>query len=93
MTTQRESRPGETGGLQKTTAGDSTSSLSTFTPEQAASRAQGVLMVLVHNPENGRVRRRLFFSLQAADRCAQRARERGQTAHVVLGRFHTVEVV
>lgn len=93
MTTAKENRPlGEADGSQETNF-VGIPSLPHFTPEMAASRAQGVLMVLVHNPQNGRVRRRLFFALEAADRCAERARERGQTAHIVLGRFHAVEVV
>lgn len=93
MTTDKKNRPaGEPDGLQKSPLGGS-SSLAPFSPEMAAIRAHGVLMVLVHNPENGRYRRRIVLSLSAASKAVERAEARGHVAHIVLGRFQVVEVV
>lgn len=93
MTTAKESRPGETGGLQKSTAGDSTTSIPQLSPEMAAARAQGTLLLLVLNPETGRYRRRIYLSLSAAEKAVERAESRGHIAHIILGRFSVVEVV
>lgn len=69
------------------------SSIASFTPDMAAERAQGTLLLLVMNPETGRYRRRLYLSLSAASKAVERAEARGHVAHIVLGRFQVVEVV
>lgn len=93
MRLQRENRPaGELDGLQETAFGG-TSIVPRFTPEMAAARAQGTLLLLVLNPETGRYRRRLYLSLSAAQKAVERAEARGHIAHVILGRFSVVEVV
>lgn len=93
MRLQRESRPvGNPDGSHKATY-DGTTSIPRFTPEMAAARSQGMLLLMVHDPASGRFRRRIFLTLGAAEKAAERARERGHVAHIVLGRFSVVEVV
>lgn len=93
MTTAKENRPlGEADGSQETNF-VGIPSLPHFTPEMAASRSQGMLLLMVHDPASGRFRRRIFLTVHAAEKAAKRAIERGQVAHVVLGEFHPLGVV
>lgn len=46
----------------------------------------GVYVILVQLP-GGRSRRRVFLTLAAAEKCARRARERGEHARLVLCRI------
>lgn len=92
MRMAEENRPvGERSGLQNV-LGD-THSIPQFPASAAMDRAQGMLLLLVFNPANGRHRRRIYLSLSAAEKAAHRARERGHVAHIVLGTFTATEVV
>lgn len=63
-----------------------------FTPEDAAAIAGGAFVVVVQLDED-RYRRRVFLTLAAAERLAEKARERGHVAHVLLSHVLPLGVV
>jgi hypothetical protein len=82
-----ESRPAANGAA--TSSAGRHNDADTVPPEPAASYLTGALAVLVSTPR-GRFRRRLYLSLSAAEKCAERARIRGEEAHIVLVQLHAV---
>lgn len=60
-----------------------------FTPEQASACVGGVFVVVVHL-FGDRHKRRVYLTLKAAEAAARRAEERGQRAHVLLGRIEPI---
>lgn len=59
------------------------------TPEQAAACVGGVFVVVVHL-FGDRHKRRVYLTLKAAEAAARRAEDRGQRAHVLLGRIEPI---
>ncbi|MGO1511595.1 MAG: hypothetical protein ACTHW4_13615 [Actinomycetales bacterium] len=64
-----------------------------MSPEEAAGHVNGAFVVVVHLFGTDRHRRRIYLTLNAAERSARRARDRGHAAHVLLARLVPVATV
>lgn len=96
MSAAKRIRPtGENGTETKVLADDRNGFILPDLAEQCARQAvnDGLVIVVATMQQEGRLRRRVYYSLDSAQRAADRAKERGHDAVIMLARLTVAEVI
>jgi hypothetical protein len=95
VSTAKRIRPAGYGTETKVLADDRNGFILPDLAEQCARQAvnDGLVIVVATMQQEGRLRRRVYYSLDSAQRAADRAKERGHDAVIMLARLTVAEVI